>query len=961
MSTAPALSSIPRATYRLQLHRGFTFVDAMRIVPYLEKLGISHVYCSPYLKARAGSTHGYDIVNHQMLNPEIGTVDDLKRFAAALRNAGMGQILDIVPNHMGVGGGDNPWWLDVLENGQASAYAAHFDIDWQPAKFELSGKVLLPVLEDQYGTVLENGLLTLHFDPERGEFCIHYHEHRFPIDPASYGRILCHHLEWLEQEVGNDSPQWVAFRNLIADFDLLPPHTSVEPDDCARRRYDQADHKQKLSALYATEQAIRKHIDEAVARFNGLPGDPVSFDRLHELLEQQPYRPAYWRVAADEINYRRFFDINALAGLRVENRTVFEETHELILQLVSDGTVNGLRIDHPDGLYDPARYYRHLHAAVAAVRPGSTPLYVIAEKILAIDEQLPNNWQVHGTTGYEFANLVNGLFVHPDGQRPLTRLYAHILGTGQPFGEILYDRKKLMMRTRLSGELMVLANLLDRISEVDRHTRDYTLHTLRETLMEFIACLPVYRTYLTTDGLSEQDRQYVTMVLREIHRRSPASDMRVFDFLEQVLLLRAGVDAPTHRAMVHFIMKLQQYCAPVMAKGFEDTSLYIYNRLASLNEVGGDPRRFGVTLDDFHRTNRERMSSWPHSLLATSTHDTKRSEDVRARLNLLSELPASWRARVNRWRRLNRGKKQLLDGTLAPSANDEYLLYQTLFGTWPLKPLDEDGLMQYRERIEAYAIKAAREAKTQTSWIAPNSEYERVLTGFIRGLLKRLGGNRFLNDFQPFVHQVSRYGLLNGLSQTLLKLTAPGVPDIYQGCDLWDFSLVDPDNRRPVDYTHRQDLLDSLEALPGGAPEQLAARVHGLLDSLDDGRAKLYVIWRTLALRRTDPALFAEGRYEPLEVTGARAGHLCAFARTHNARSALVLAPRWYSRLMGETDRAPPASAWGDTRVAILTGPGSYTNIFTGESFSSEEHDGRHWLNVGPMLATFPVAVLSRS
>jgi len=958
MSTTPSPPPIPRATYRLQLHRGFTFADATRIVPYLQKLGVSHVYCSPYLKARAGSTHGYDIVDHQSLNPEIGSAGDLQRFAATLREAGMGQILDIVPNHMGVGGGDNPWWLDVLENGQASAYAAHFDIDWQPAKFELSGKVLLPILEDHYGTVLENGLLKLVFDPERGEFCIHYHEHRFPIDPGSYGEILRHHLDQLEQALGNEHPQMITLRNLIADFDLLPLHTSAEPEDCSRRHHDQAIHKRKLSVLCTNEPAIRQHVSETVSRLNGLPGDPASYNRLHDLLERQPYRPAYWQVAADEINYRRFFDINTLAGLRVENHAVFEETHRLILKLVSQDIVHGLRIDHPDGLYDPARYYRRLHEAVAAVSPDSTPVYVIAEKILAVHEQLPSDWQVHGTTGYEFANLVNGLFVHPDSARPLTRLYAHVIGKESDFDEIVYNRKKLMMRAHLSGELMVLANLLDRISEVDRHTRDYTLHTLREALTEFIACLSVYRTYITSDGLSEQDRHHIVTALREARRRNPAGDMRVLDFLEQVLLMRAGIDPAAHRAMVHFIMKLQQYSAPVMAKGLEDTSLYVYNRLVALNEVGGDPRRFGVTLDDFHRANSDRASHWPHSLLATSTHDTKRSEDVRARLDVLSEVPGTWRTRVNRWRRLNRSKKQLLDGSPAPSANDEYLLYQTLFGSWPIENLDEEGLAAYRERIAAYAVKAAREAKINTSWIAPNSDYEQALTGFIRNLLKRLNGNRFLNDFLPFVDVVRRYGLLNGLSQTLVKLTAPGVPDFYQGCELWDFSLVDPDNRRPVDYLHRQELLESLTNSLENSVEQLPSGARELIDSLEDGRAKLYVIWRTLAMRRANPVLFADGRYQPLEVAGARTGHLCAFARLYNRQTALVLAPRWYSRLMGEADRAPPASAWGDTRITTPAGPGRYTNIFTGETFTSEEHENRHWLEVGPLLASFPVAVL---
>lgn len=954
---------IPLATYRLQLHRDFTFAHAAEILPYLHALGISHVYCSPYLKARAGSRHGYDIVDHNALNPEIGTDEDFERFATTLAAHGMGQILDFVPNHMGVGGDDNPWWLDVLEHGQASAYAEYFDIDWRPVKQELRGKVLLPFLEDHYGAVLEGGLLRLEFHPTRGAFDLAYREHRFPIDPRTYPVLLRHRHEALAAALADDRLQ-ADFEALIALLAALPARDERDPERRARRRQDAARCKRRLAELCSTAPAIAAFLAQNVRLYHGTPGDAASFDPLHALLEQQAYRLAYWRVAADEINYRRFFDINTLAGLRMERPEVFASAHRLVLALLAAGKIHGLRLDHPDGLYDPARYYRELaEAGCAAV--GATgslpPVYTVAEKILAAHEHLPEDWPVHGTTGYDFANLVNGLFVHPDGERPLTRLYTRFIGRELDFDELLEECKRLVMRTLMSGELMVLANLLDQLSETDRHTRDYTLHTLRDALMEVVACFPVYRTYITPQRITEQDRRYVDWAVARARRHSRAAEASVFDFIHRVLLLEwppAGEAVGTREAAAHFVMKFQQYTAPVTAKGLEDTACYVYNRLVSLNEVGGDPRRFGVSIAAFHHANAERAKCWPHSLLCTSTHDSKRSEDVRARLDVLSEIPGEWRRRVARWSRMNRSKKQVVDDEPAPDRNDEYLLYQTLLGTWPLGVLDEAALARFRGRIEDYMLKAAREAKTRTSWINPDPAYEAALTGFVRAVLARPQRNLFMADFLPFQRRIARLGLLTSLSQTLLKLVAPGVPDIYQGTEVWDFSLVDPDNRRPVDYRLRRTLLAQVEALASFHGRELAGRVRLLLENLDDGRAKLYLLWRALGLRRAHPEVFQAGEYLPLAVEGAHAEHLCAFARRHGQSAVVAVAPRWFARLTSDQTPLPLGEAvWADTRIEALTGC-RCTNVLTGETPTCLPYHGRSWLAAAAVLKSFPVALL---
>jgi (1->4)-alpha-D-glucan 1-alpha-D-glucosylmutase len=968
---------IPRATYRLQFNRDFTFARAAELVPYLHRLGISHCYASPYLKARAGSAHGYDIVDHNALNPEIGSRESYEQFVQSLQRHAMSHILDMVPNHMGVGGDDNAWSLDVLENGPASAYAAFFDIDWTPLKAELRGRVLLPVLGASYGKVLENGELKLLFDPAEGMLGVRYYNHLFPLDPKTYPQVLGHALEAIEHALGREDPRLMEYQSLITAFRNLPARAVQARDRLEERRRDKEIHKRHLAELCQRCPEICRFIEQNVALFNGTVGDPASFDLLHTLLEQQAYRPAHWRVAADEINYRRFFDINDLAGLRMENPEVFALTHRLVLELIGHGMLTGLRIDHPDGLHDPAEYYRRLQASAAAALTGgkhntavtagadqpsdARPLYVVAEKILATYERLPEDWAVFGTTGYDFANLVNGLFVYAPAERVMNRIYRRFTEREIDFDELLYDRKKLIMRVSLSSELNVLANKLDQLSESDRHTRDFTLTALRDALIEVIACFPVYRTYVSAERVTAEDRRYVDWAVAQAKKRSPATDVSIFDFVRDMLLLNELEKRPPayQQGTREFAMRFQQYTAPVMAKGLEDTSFYVYNRLVSLNEVGGDPRRFGVSLAAFHRANQERARRWLHAMLTTSTHDSKRGEDVRARINVISELVDEWWQRLKSWRRLNRGRKRKIGEEVAPSANDEYLLYQTLVGAWPLGEVDDKALAVLQQRIETYMLKAIREAKVHTSWINPNSEYEQAMLEFVRALFSSPQSNLFLSDFRPFQRRVSRFGMFNALSQALLKLTAPGVPDIYQGNEIWDFSLVDPDNRRPVDYACRQRLLQGLERLAGADGGELTPRIRALLETMEDGRVKLYLTWKTLAVRAQYTRAFRDGGYTVLEARGPRADHLCAFARNYEQTTLIVVAPRWFARLAPEAQLPLGERVWGDTWLetpfAVDSG---WINALTGETVRVRRHEGGAGFAAGEVLTNFPVALL---
>jgi (1->4)-alpha-D-glucan 1-alpha-D-glucosylmutase len=927
---------VPRATYRLQFNAGFTFSDAAELVPYLAELGTSDVYASPYLKARSGSTHGYDVVDHNSLNPELGGEREYGRLLAALGEHGMGQLLDLVPNHVGVGS-DNARWLDVLENGPASEHARFFDIDWCPEdRSELCGKVLLPILGDHYRVLLERGELELVFDREEGSFSVDYYEHRCPIDPRTYPTIL----DGLTLEDEHSSK----LEDLASAFGELPGRVS----GAAGRARNAALLKADLACLCGRSPGAAHAVEERVRQLN-CGGNDGRFEGLHGLLEEQAYRLAYWRVAGDEINYRRFFAINDLAGIRVEDERVFEATHRLVLRLVETGAVRGLRIDHPDGLRDPAGYLRRLQDAVARVT--GAPTYVLVEKILAPHERLPEDWPVAGTTGYEFANLLNGLFVDPGRESGMEEAYRDFICRSPDFQSLLYACKRRIMRTALRSELTSLARRLLRIAQYGRF-RDFTLDALREALCEVVAGFTVYRTYICDGQMSAADRRYLELAVSSAKERSALADPSVFDFIRDVVLLRH--DEELGSMSLAFAMRFQQYTGPVMAKGMEDTALYVYNRLISLNEVGGEPERFGVSVSEFHSLNVERLQRRPHSMLSTSTHDTKRSEDVRARIDVLSEIPGEWRERLARWSYLNRSLRRTVGAELAPSRNDEYLLYQTLLGAWPLEEPEGEGLEVFRKRVRAYMEKALREAQVHTSWDKVNREYETAVATFVDALLS--SSSPFLREFVDFQRRVARVGALNSLSQTLLKLTSPGVPDVYQGNELWDLSLVDPDNRRPVDYGSRRRLLAGLRRLdPAGA--------RSLLDDgvWQSGAPKLYLTWKALELRREKPQLFESGGYVPLETSGERADHLVAFVRRHGQEAAITVAPRLCVRLMrGDGPPIPAAGSWADTSVHLpdfLTGA-AYLNVFTGERTLLERQQHPAVLPAGGLLGDFPVALL---
>jgi (1->4)-alpha-D-glucan 1-alpha-D-glucosylmutase len=984
---------IPSATYRLQFNGEFGFSAAREIVSYLNDLGITDIYASPFFKAREGSRHGYDIVDQNSLNPEVGTEEEFDAFVDTLKQYGMGQILDIVPNHMCIEG-KNSLWMDLLENGPSSLSADFFDIDWLPVKKELENKVLIPILGDQFGTVLENGELALAF--EEGAFFVCYYDHKLPIIPKTYSAILTLRIEELERELSDEDLCLQELMSIVTALKHLPPTTERDPERIAERYREKEIVKRRLAVLYGDCPEIRELIDRNVAIFNGTPGEPASFDLLDGLLAQQVYRLSYWRVATEEINYRRFFDINDLGAIRMEDPDVFRTSHRLIFDLVRERKVTGLRVDHADGLYNPSEYFRRLQGGcflqaclgalaretlaegareeletriwsnyhdILAVNPLFKSFFVIGEKILLKGEKLPDEWPIFSDTGYVFANLVNGLFVDTGNARAFDAIYGRFAKLQMNFPEVVYEKKKLVMQVSMSSEVNTLGHYLNRISEMNRHTRDFTLNSLIKALVEVIAFFPVYRTYITGRDVTDRDRQYVEYAVSKATRKNPALNASIFAFIRDVLLLiyPDSLLDEDRKEWLDFAMRFQQITGPVMAKGAEDTAFYVYNRLVSLNEVGGSPERFGTTLEAFHGQNIERGRSRPQAMLATSTHDTKRSEDVRARINVLSEDPYAWREALRRWSRLNRKSRMIVDGQPVPDRNEEYLLYQTLIGAWPFCAPDDPGFETFRERIKAYMLKAIREAKVNTSWISPDTMYEDAVMFFIDAVLKVSPANRFLPDIIEFQQTTATCGMLNSLAQTLLKITSPGFPDFYQGTELWDLSLVDPDNRRPVDYRIRKGLLDELKRKESA--EGLLETARSVVSTRYDGRIKMYLTGKALNFRRENRALFDFGRYLPLTVEGACREHVCAFERSVNDSSMLVVVPRFCSRLIRDSSGLPPGpEVWQDTRVEqpFDAAASRYRNIFTGEILGLLEQDGRLSLAVQDILSVFPVALLER-
>ncbi|MGZ5054219.1 MAG: malto-oligosyltrehalose synthase [Methylobacter sp.] len=950
-------ADIPVSTYRLQFNKHFTFAEATRFIPYLRRLGISHCYASPYLKARPGSSHGYDIVDHNEINPEIGSREDYERFIEELRRNGMGLITDIVPNHMAIMDGDNNWWLDVLENGQASYYASFFDIDWYPIKKSLQNKVLVPVLGDHYGNILEQQELKLVFDAGQGEFSVYYYQHRFPVDPQTYPFILNSQHEQLLNYFAADDMVFLEYQTIDNSFSKLPLCTDRTEEKIEERKRDKEVFKKQLAKLCAESPKLKEFINFRVAEINSIAGEA---GELHALLEQQVYRLAYWRVAGDEINYRRFFDINDLAGLRIEDEKVFDATHQFILSLIEQGKIQGLRIDHGDGLYDPVAYYQRLNNKIAAILDTGTeqdtpPIYIVAEKIIANYEYLSTNWPIHGTTGYEFANMVNGVFIDSAAEKPLTQCYSRFIERRQDFDELVYQAKKLVMTTSLASELNVLANQLSRIADASSKTRDYTLYALRNALSEVIACFPVYRTYINSQNVSKEDGQYIKWAIDQAKQRSWAADKTVFEFIRNLLLLEhyspvAGGD------LLWFVMKFQQYTPRVMAKGYEDTGLYQYNRLISLNEVGGDLRSFGNSVNAFHYFNQERIKKWPHTMLNLSTHDSKHSADVRARINVLTEMPHQWQEAVLRWQRFNKFKKSKLNG-VSIARNDEYLFYQVLVGTWPLTTMTDAEAADYQERIRSYMIKAVREAKQYTSWLNPNEDYEQAVNQFVCRCLDANPNSLFLKDFIEFEKCIRKPGLYNALAQVVLHTTSPGVPDIYQGNELWQFTLVDPDNRRPIDFSKNSQLLAEMETLLAKPDFNRPQFIRSLLENLEDGRIKLFVVMQTMRFRHRNAVLFKNGEYLKINVHGAGADRLLAFARQNQDNIAVIVVPR-----LSGLNRAHRLldDVGADTWLELpQKGPNQYRELFSQCRITAEPAEDYVRLYAHEFLKLFPLAVLS--
>ncbi|MDZ7700368.1 MAG: malto-oligosyltrehalose synthase [Deltaproteobacteria bacterium] len=875
----------PIATYRLQMRSGFGFEQAAAVVPYLSDLGISHLYTSPYLQAAAGSTHGYDIVDPSRVDEELGGSEAHARLCATLLTAGLGQMIDVVPNHMAIAGKQNPWWWDVIENGPSSRYATYFDVDWKASRRRWPNKVLLPVLGDHYGRILEDSQIRL--SRKEGSFVLDYHDHEFPVDPSSLAEILSRAAE----ACGSED---VAF--LGQSHAELPRSTITAPHAVERRHRDKA----VLSNLLARLCREKPEIDAAInAEVDRLNRDPVALDSF---VDRQNYRLAFWRMASRDLGYRRFFDIKDLAGLRIEDRGVFRATHILPITWVRNGWVHGLRVDHPDGLREPGDYFHRLRAFC----PDA---WIVAEKILEPGEKLPSDWPIAGTTGYDFLNLAGGLFIDPQGEANLTRFYEDFTGTQTKLDALVRECKRLVLTELLGSELNRLTSLFVDICERHPRHRDFTRRELYEALCETAVYFRVYRTYVSASGnaVNQQDEQYVDEAIEGAMTERPDLDPELFRFLKDLLLLRI-----TGALENELAMRFQQLTGPAMAKGVEDTAFYRYHRLISLNEVGGDPACFGVPLERFHKACTVRQAEHPLGMLASTTHDTKRSEDVRSRLALLSEIPDRWTDAVRRWSSHNERHRR----KNVPDRNTEYLFYQTLVGAWPI---DVD-------RITAYMEKAVREAKMHTSWTTQNQSYERNLSDFIRAVLEDEG---FRLDLEAFVTDLVAPGRINSLAQTLIKLTAPGVPDIYQGTELWDLSLVDPDNRRPVDFALRRHLLDEVEALP---PEEIMTR-------MDEGLPKLWVIRQTLHLRRSRPKPFGPtGSYRPLYAQGGRADHVVAFIR---GGLVLSVTPRLIMGLNGD---------WSDTKLDLPEG--RWHNILTGDEVTGGP------VGLQELLSRFPVGLL---
>jgi (1->4)-alpha-D-glucan 1-alpha-D-glucosylmutase len=880
------MARVPVATYRLQLHADFGFDAAAEVADYIRRLGVSHVYSSPYLQAAPGSRHGYDVVDHHHVNDELGGSEAHARFSTRLIECELGQVLDIVPNHMAMSGRRNRYWWDVLENGPSSRYSTYFDIDWQSHEEKLRNKLLVPILGDHYGRVLERGEILLKRCD--GEFFFKYFDHELPASPRSLPSILAA----AARDTGSD---YLAF---FADSLSRLPHASLtDRASVTERHRDKSVIADLLERLFNETPFIAEAVENALKAINN------NVDRLDAILEQQNYRLAYWQTAKEELVYRRFFDVNTLVGLRVENPQVFSDTHALILRWLREGTLDGIRVDHPDGLLDPRGYFERL-------RGEASDVWILAEKIIEPGESYRREWPIDGTTGYDYLNQAGGLFVDSSNEEALTKIYSDFTGETADYAAVFREKKHTVMRDLLGSDVNRLTSLLTGIFESHRDRRDYTRSDASRAIRELVACLAVYRTYVSPDRdeITEDDERYIDRAIECAKKNRPEMDPDLFEFIRDILLLR--VRGPME---AEFVMRFQQFTGPAMAKGVEDTVFYCFNRLLALNEVGGDPGCFGVSPQDFHAFCAQVQRSRPHTMLASSTHDTKRSEDVRMRLCLLSEIPGQWQKAVARWSSHNAKYKAANE---CPDRNTEYMLYQTMLGAWPI------GM----DRLWPFMEKATREAKRKTSWLAPNEQFESATRQFIESLYR---DEEFLRDFEKFVQPLIAPGRVSSLALALLKLTSPGIPDFYQGSELWDLSLVDPDNRRPVDYALRKRLLCQMQHL----------NVEQVWQRIDEGLPKLWTIHHGLRVRREHPECFGEnGAYTPLAATGPKSTHALAYLR---GEKAMVLVPRLAMKL---------ADTWADTRLEIP--PGTWRNELSGASFTGGS------VEIANLLEAFPVALL---
>ncbi|NDJ19702.1 malto-oligosyltrehalose synthase [Myxacorys almedinensis] len=929
---------IPTATYRIQFNTDFRFDQARNIVDYLSQLGISDLYASPIFKATTGSTHGYDVADPTRLNPELGAPESFDNLIEELQNYQMGWLQDIVPNHMAYSS-ENQWLMDLLENGISSDYVDYFDVAWN-SPFESSKEPLLvPLLGNFYGESLENGEIQLKYNQDG--LSVNYYSLSIPLNLESHGTFLTYNLGKLAKALGRRDPNFIKLLGIL----YLLKNVASE-DLTAKQRQDQVDFvKGLLWEVYSDNAEVKRFVDENIQIFNGEAGNSESFNLLDNLLSQQFFRLAYWKVGAEEINYRRFFTVNELISMKVDVFKVFNHTHELIAQLVKDGKFTGLRIDHIDGLYDPTQYLHWLREKV-----GDT--YITVEKILQPGENLPPVWDTQGTSGYDYLNYVNSLFCQTENEERFEQIYQNTIGFQASFEKVVFEKKSLIIDKNLAGDVDNLASLLKKISGRYRYGNDFTLNGLQRAIAEVLTRFSIYRTYTTSEGVLDSDRPYIKDVIEAAKEQSPLL-INELDFIEKLLLLEydSFLTQIEKDQWLYFVMRMQQYTGPLMAKGVEDTAFYVYNRLISLNEVGGEPDRFGITIAEFHDYNQQRQQQWSHAMSATSSHDTKRGEDVRARLNVLSEIPDEWQQHLQTWIAINRDRKTKVKNVLFPDRNDEYALYQILVGAFPFLKHEQEG---FTTRVKDYLLKAIREAKVYTAWLRPNATYEDACMRFVEAVLDPSSSNQFLESLLPFQQKIAFYGVLNSLSQVLLKITSPGCPDFYQGCELWDLSLVDPDNRRPVDFEQRAAFLTDIQHR---IQTDLSSLVVELLETKEDGRIKLFLVLQALKARTKYLSVFQEGSYQPLEVVGAQCDRVIAFARQQEHTSVITVVPRFLTTLVQPGEYPLGNQIWADTTIKLPAQCSSaWHDLITGQSI---EQGGD--LRVGELLNQFPVALLTNA